>query len=101
MGMMANNGRAERGKETLRWSVSPAHSAAVPQDPVSRGKRRVARDRRVGEKRPPEGAVGRCPVALSDRADKANPDAVAEARAPAMGAAAKARSCLGRDPADA
>ena len=83
MGMMANNGRAERGKETLRWSVSPAHSAAVPQDPVSRGKRRVARDRRVGEKRPPEGAVGRCPVALSDLADGVNPCAVADARAPA------------------
>ena len=75
-------GRVARDKKTLRWSVFPAQSA----DPAILAPRtgpRAAPDRRVGEKRPPEGAVGRCPVAWGDRADLLQCRRMPEARASA------------------
>ena len=73
-------GRVARDKKTLRWSVFPAQSAD-PAILAPRNDLRAAPDRRVGEKRPPEGAVGRCPVAWGDRADVLQRRKMAQARA--------------------
>jgi hypothetical protein len=73
-------GRVARDKKTLQWSVFPAHRAD-PAILAARNDLRAAHDRRVGEKRPPEGAVGRCPVAWGDRADVLQRRKMAQARA--------------------